>query len=293
MYRHNPIRWGKAGAGILFFCQDEILLALRSKHVSEPLTWGIPGGNIAKESWENSFEHEIPRISEKVYWNGAVKEVKEEFGSIPEDLEVFDKVVYQEGGFVYITFLVRITPAQKSSWNIKLNWENSDAQWFDTNMLPSNLHFGLVYVLNQNHFNRLNPDEKVRQLERRWKQTGSTTDLIKYIAELKRVGKYDAKEPCDCSGLDHDHEYADDGCLGEHPGPFCGSCRAPCEPRTTDEGIGPYEFWGSKGVDSNIVTVSDCCEADLYEDFELQIGYTPEEPEPDYDDYDRYDDDYY
>ena len=38
-----------------------------------------------------------------------------------------------------------------------------------------------------------------------------------------------------------------------------------------DQGIGPYEFWGRKGFDSNLQWVSNCCEAQVYENEDLTI----------------------
>jgi hypothetical protein len=45
----------------------------------------------------------------------------------------------------------------------------------------------------------------------------------------------------------------------------CKECNQPCQIASVDYGIGPYEYWGSIGYDTQIVTVSSCCEAD-YDD---------------------------
>ena len=142
------IRWGKAGAGILFMCGNEILLLLRSTHVEEPLTWGIPGGSIAGEDYFISQDIKSQKVVENFAWQGALKEAWEELGSVPE-CEPFDSVVYEEGGFTYTTFLVKITSEQKSAWAIDLNWENIQWAWFTISELPGNLHFGVRYVLEQ------------------------------------------------------------------------------------------------------------------------------------------------
>lgn len=47
---------------------------------------------------------------------------------------------------------------------------------------------------------------------------------------------------------------------------ICSECREECLETTVDEGIGPFEFWGAKGNDSQIVVVSDCCEARILRD---------------------------
>lgn len=43
----------------------------------------------------------------------------------------------------------------------------------------------------------------------------------------------------------------------------CLSCHQPCEVGAVDFGIGPYEFWGRKGIDKDVQIVSDCCESDF------------------------------
>lgn len=136
--RRNPesldaTYWGDAGAGILFFTPDKkkVFLTLRSLHVNEPLTWGIPGGSV----------HGDPYI-------GAKREVREELGKCPRHT-VFDRVTFVDDSesFVYTTFLA-IMPEDKTD-HIKLNWENADAQWFSVRNLPENLHFGLEYVIDE------------------------------------------------------------------------------------------------------------------------------------------------
>lgn len=42
---------------------------------------------------------------------------------------------------------------------------------------------------------------------------------------------------------------------------ICESCGNPCGVGIVDYGIGPYEFWGAPGFDSQPAAVSDCCEA--------------------------------
>jgi hypothetical protein len=79
------------------------------------------------------------------------------------------------------------------------------------------------------------------------------------------------EDPCNCRGLDGNlegqaHELESEGCLGAEEGPFCGSCRQPCEVIEVDFGIGSYEYWGSRGYDSRVEAVSNCCEETAYED---------------------------
>jgi len=45
----------------------------------------------------------------------------------------------------------------------------------------------------------------------------------------------------------------------------CESCGLPCESTVVDEGLGSYEYWGSKGVHHAYATVSDCCSENILE----------------------------
>ena len=44
---------------------------------------------------------------------------------------------------------------------------------------------------------------------------------------------------------------------------ICPFCHNECSVIAIDEGIGPYECWGFKGVDTDIVPASDCCHAQI------------------------------
>jgi hypothetical protein len=47
---------------------------------------------------------------------------------------------------------------------------------------------------------------------------------------------------------------------------YCSSCHQPCSAIERDIGIGTYEFGGTKGYESTIVMVSDCCGAGIDQD---------------------------
>jgi 8-oxo-dGTP pyrophosphatase MutT (NUDIX family) len=148
--RRNPIYWGKAGAGILFFdkTRSKVLLTLRSKHVEQPLTWGVVGGAVAVEELVHSKEagdvsYPIDQIKET-----ALKEAREELGPLPKNLSFFDIVEYRDGGFTYTTFLVSIK-MKPENWYIELDWENDEYDWFDVRDLPKPLHFGVQYLVEQ------------------------------------------------------------------------------------------------------------------------------------------------
>lgn len=65
--------------------------------------------------------------------------------------------------------------------------------------------------------------------------------------------------------------------------PFCGACGQEDSGHVQDFGIGPYEFWGQKGVDTRLEWVSTCCDAPLYAEREmLTPAEQPEPPEPEY-----------
>lgn len=79
--------------------------------------------------------------------------------------------------------------------------------------------------------------------------------------------------PCTCKAYSFPHRSGSGKCHADDDGPFCGTCGEPCSPVDFDFGIGSYEFWGQTGVDTNIQTVSDCCEAPLFADAALTKDY--------------------
>lgn len=156
MPEKNPLYWGRGGAGILFFSDDEILLTLRSDRVQEPNTWGIPAGAVGADAFFESDSGIGLEVDPQKFYNQAVKETKEELGSLPpvKSLQnhVFDVVEYKDGTFNFISFLIKIPQKVKNSWKLSkfdLNWENDDVRWFPINDLPQNLHFGVEYIMDQ------------------------------------------------------------------------------------------------------------------------------------------------
>jgi 8-oxo-dGTP pyrophosphatase MutT (NUDIX family) len=153
--RRNPIYFGKAGAGILFFSSDQsqVLLTLRSGRVQEPFTWGIPGGAVSVEGMTPYIEsqaHTPTELPLEVLLDTALKEAEEELGSIPdvELLNPFDTVKYRDGGFTYTTFFISVD-TDLEDWELVTDWENIEARWFETGELPKNLHFGVSYLVSQ------------------------------------------------------------------------------------------------------------------------------------------------
>lgn len=55
----------------------------------------------------------------------------------------------------------------------------------------------------------------------------------------------------------------------------CEECGQPCRGTWADFGIGPYEYWGAKGVDTDYQFVSECCEAPI---LDITGGYVVSDP---------------
>ena len=148
--------WGKAGAGILFVCQEDntLFLMQRSRYVEQKGTWGIPGGSV---SGEGLFDSTIgaERPTDDAFWAGAQSEATEECGNLPNGIEVTKTIDYVSGSFVYRNFICNVSLASKEKWTsqIRVNWENSGFGWFDLTDVkgsPSGeieLHFGVIFVL--------------------------------------------------------------------------------------------------------------------------------------------------
>lgn len=143
---------GSDGAGCLLVCQNRILLLKRSKSVTEPNTWGIPGG---------ARPHHKLTGRPMPAWSSAIKETREELGGVPPGFERYKKVLtYRGDGFKYDTFVVELPPTARE-WKPHLNWESTAYGWFDqeeTNKLQ--LHFGVAWVLK--NFNPFDDLEKAR-----------------------------------------------------------------------------------------------------------------------------------
>lgn len=68
---------------------------------------------------------------------------------------------------------------------------------------------------------------------------------------------------CNCGAYPIPHPLGIGQCQVETSDrPVCSSCGENCALAAEDFGIGPYEAWGRKGVDTNIQTVSQCCSAE-------------------------------
>jgi 8-oxo-dGTP pyrophosphatase MutT (NUDIX family) len=123
------------GAGILFICSDDntTLLIQRSPEVEEPGTWGISGGGL--EGAEKPSET-------------AVRETKEELGSMPQRASLINTMVKDDKGGEYHIFIMNISEDEKAIWapQITLNHESSQFKWFRTSNLPENLHSAISII---------------------------------------------------------------------------------------------------------------------------------------------------
>lgn len=131
--------WGRAGAGILYTTGKRVLLCLRSGDVLEPGTWGIPGGAVRPSLLGDP---KGPRIT-------AETESEEELGGCIPGAQTVTTVQYRDRGFVYTTFVDRVSVAAAHRFEPVLNWESDDARWFDAVEVESlDLHFGVRYALD-------------------------------------------------------------------------------------------------------------------------------------------------
>lgn len=121
--------WGTEGAGALLVARGtgRVFLVLRSAKVRNPGTWGLPGGAMEKG--------ESPKVA-------AARELMEETG-YTGPLDLRPAHVFREGDFTYHNFVGLV----EGEFEPGLNWESSDAGWFDLDALPGPLHFGVVEML--------------------------------------------------------------------------------------------------------------------------------------------------
>ena len=127
--------YGSRGAGILLLCPEDntIFLVQRSSQVNEPGSWGVPGGKV--EDGEELLQ-------------AAKREAFEEVGGLPSSINLLNKIDYKNNKFSYTTFIFSVSLSNKKNWRPVLNWESSDYDWFSIDSLPSNLHFGVKFLVN-------------------------------------------------------------------------------------------------------------------------------------------------
>jgi 8-oxo-dGTP pyrophosphatase MutT (NUDIX family) len=133
--------WGRVGAAGLLVHRagadgPELLLQHRATWSHHGGTWGTPGGALHADE---SPEH------------GALREVREELGLLPQDLELGASSVDDHGGWSYTTVLARplrgIEPA-----DLRLDGESDGVAWVGLGDLVSlPLHPGFEASLYRLH----------------------------------------------------------------------------------------------------------------------------------------------
>jgi len=97
------------------------------------------------------------------------------------------------------------------------------------------------------------------------------------VTTAKTHPKHPHQITCNCNAYTFPHRLGSGKCSNASiEGPFCESCKCTCNPKLVDNGIGMYEYWGSKEVDVQLDVESDCCGAPVYKDQELTELVTPQ-----------------
>ena len=107
----------KRGAGLLLFCNNDVLLLLRNSRHND-LTWGLPGGNC--DALDASLQET------------AAREAREELGTVPPLQLVRECLTMRgkRGEKHYTVFLCRVEPAVRAAWTPVLNEEHREHKWF-------------------------------------------------------------------------------------------------------------------------------------------------------------------
>jgi 8-oxo-dGTP pyrophosphatase MutT (NUDIX family) len=131
--------WGRAGAAGLLLHRTgadgaEVLLQHRAAWSHHGGTWGTPGGAL--------HPGEPAHV-------GALREVREELGLLPDDVVLGARSVDDHGGWAYTTVLA--TPAHAiEPGDLRLDGESEGAAWIALDALPRiPLHPGLAASLDR------------------------------------------------------------------------------------------------------------------------------------------------
>ena len=131
--------WGLAGAAGLFLHRDgangpEVLLQHRADWSHHGGTWGTPGGALHEGESADA---------------GALREVREELGLLPDDVVLGACSVDDHGGWAYTTVLARPARSIEPS-DLRLDGESTGAAWLPLDRLYSvPLHPGLAASLDR------------------------------------------------------------------------------------------------------------------------------------------------
>lgn len=127
--------WGTEASGIMFFHDKKVLLMKRASWTMDPGTWGIPGGAVPVDKDGDPMDAKT----------SALKETEEEIGGLPDCHSTNQSTVFKKGKFQYITYLYE----SDDEFSPILNREHTDAKWFPLDQLPSPLHPGVKWSLDQ------------------------------------------------------------------------------------------------------------------------------------------------
>jgi 8-oxo-dGTP pyrophosphatase MutT (NUDIX family) len=113
----------KAAAGVLLVAADtgRVLLGLRSPEVRTPGVWSIIGGGV--DEGETPKQAAVRELDEEVGYSGKIQRWKKG-PTLGSDTMPF---------FTYVGFV-------RHEFTPMINWEHTDAAWFDPNDLPEPLH---------------------------------------------------------------------------------------------------------------------------------------------------------
>ena len=87
---------------------------------------------------------------------------------------------------------------------------------------------------------------------------------------------------CYCAAYKFPHRLGSGSCTAEEGEVLCASCLLPTDSKTIDVGIGAYEYWGACCVDTQWVTVSQCCKAGFvantptHQEVVIEVDYGPD-----------------
>lgn len=108
----------KRSAGLLLVSDGRLLVLERAPQMSNPLTWGVPGGQIGRD--------EAP-------FDAAIRESSEELGPLPP-MVVVGQVRVERGVGSFDVYICRLSDAAREVWSPRLcdehvRWRWSKLRW--------------------------------------------------------------------------------------------------------------------------------------------------------------------